>query len=64
MTNFEKGDDVLVEVLLDMVVLDEEGLANESAVEGLNDKGPEADFEVVFVKDLVDFPTCSILQQV
>ena len=57
MTIVEEADGVLVEVLPDVVVLDEEGSTDEAAVEGLDNKGPEADFEVVSVKDLIDFPT-------
>ena len=44
MTIVEEADSVLVEVLPDVVVLDEECSADEAAVEGLDNKGPEADF--------------------
>ena len=55
MTIVEEADGILFEVLPDVVVLNEESSTNEAAVEGLDDKGPEADLEVVSVKDLVDF---------
>ena len=51
----EEADSVLVEVLPEVVVLDEERPADEAAVEGLDNKGPEANFEVVSVKYLVYF---------
>ena len=58
MTIVEEADSVLVEVLPEVVVLDEERPADEAAVEGLDNEGPEADLEVVSVKYFIDLPTC------
>ena len=48
------ADGVLCEVLLDAIVLDEEGAAGEVAVESLDDQGSVADFEVVSAKVFIN----------
>ena len=50
-------DRVLGEVLLDGVVLDEEGAANEAAMEGLHCKGSVANLQFVSVKNQINFST-------